>query len=710
MMKPGQDKLTLMTALACALALACLLMCVTPAHADGDYEKQIGEWMEAAAKWDWGQSRDAVEKVEKAVEKLTRDGADAHDRAKLESLLADLAKDDDATFAARQFACHQLAIIGTEESVDELRAALKEAKVADSARYALEAIPSDEALEALRDGLGWHEGDVQAGIIGSLGRRRDAEAVRDLTKLVDSKAFTGNSGAAVRALGEIATDDAVDELVDFVDEAENPSARSALLAALVNAADHQLKAGHREKAAQVYATLLDLEEPSTFIRTAALKGKLATMEKGQLGLLSLLVGSPDAQQRSAAHAFLREYATEPLLIEVAAKSDVMPVETRVIVLNVLAGKNIKGAADVARRWLDDESDEIRVASLQALAMVGSEADVSELLTKLSDGDRDVRDAAFRALTSLGNDAVTQMLRKTLGQEEYANVHRQLLAILVARDDQKLCDILPGMIENGTTDERLRNDAIEALGEVGGMKELQFLLKRLVATESDRGEQSHVEQAIRRLLPGLHKQQGLGELLVTTLKGAEGRAKAVLLDLMPLAGDKAALEAVTQELALDDAGRRREAVRILSRWPNDLAVNALINIIRDDQDLGNHVVAMRGYMRLASVRSLRSAAETMKMYKTASQLVRRDQEKHLIVAGLREEDNLEALKMLENYWDEGSTRFPAGYAIIEVAKKVDWKHKDETVRILRRVADESNNDHQTRLARQLADRLEQGLGG
>src|SRR5512135_1783379 len=74
-------------------------------------------------------------------------------------------------------ACQRLRLIGTVKSVPALAALLNQPATAHAARYALEGMPFPQALAALRQAAGTTSGPSKAGLIDSLGWRRDADAV-----------------------------------------------------------------------------------------------------------------------------------------------------------------------------------------------------------------------------------------------------------------------------------------------------------------------------------------------------------------------------------------------------------------------------------------------------------------------------------------------------------------------------------------------------
>jgi hypothetical protein len=96
-----------------------------------------------------------------------------------DKLLAALAKPE-LTEVGRMFVCRMLALIGTAKSVPALAALLGDAKAADAARYALDAIEDPAAVEACRAALGKVTGVAKAGLIGSLALRGDKGSIAAL--------------------------------------------------------------------------------------------------------------------------------------------------------------------------------------------------------------------------------------------------------------------------------------------------------------------------------------------------------------------------------------------------------------------------------------------------------------------------------------------------------------------------------------------------
>jgi HEAT repeat protein len=99
--------------------------------------------------------------------------------AKLVALL----QDPGASVYARAKACQRLAVVGDKAAVAALAAMLGTPQLSVYARTALETMPDRSADDALRAALGKVQGTQLAGVINSIGRRRDVNAIGALEKL-----------------------------------------------------------------------------------------------------------------------------------------------------------------------------------------------------------------------------------------------------------------------------------------------------------------------------------------------------------------------------------------------------------------------------------------------------------------------------------------------------------------------------------------------
>ena len=136
---------------------------------------------EACATLEYGADRSFAWRVREQVIATPPEG-----RARIEQRLIKALALPACTDAGRAFLCQMLAMVGSAASVSALAALLRDAKSAESARYALEVIPGPEASAALRDALTALTDRAKAGVIGTIAMRGDATAGPALTAIKDN--------------------------------------------------------------------------------------------------------------------------------------------------------------------------------------------------------------------------------------------------------------------------------------------------------------------------------------------------------------------------------------------------------------------------------------------------------------------------------------------------------------------------------------------
>jgi HEAT repeat protein len=225
----------------------------------------------ALKSYDWGTDRAPLDPIASAV-------AAAHGNAEarkdletrlLAALTSSISRD------AKDYVCRMLTIVGSAAAVPTLAALLVDENHSHMARFALERIPAPDAGQALRDALPKVNGKLKIGVIGSIGSRRDAQAVAALAGLLkDGDALIERAAAA--ALGDIGTNEAAQKLQEA-----RPSAtvtQQAVIDARLACAEALLADKKHAEALAIYQSLAGDSQPR-LVRLAATRGKLACAAK-----------------------------------------------------------------------------------------------------------------------------------------------------------------------------------------------------------------------------------------------------------------------------------------------------------------------------------------------------------------------------------------------------------------------------------------------
>ncbi len=184
--------------------------------------------------------------------------------------LLDLLKSN-ASLEQKAIACHQLAWIANRDAVPVLAGLLGDEKLSHMARYALEQIPDPSVEEALREAAPKLKGKLLAGVLASLGARRDEKSIPLLNERI-SDSDTDVASAAAFAIGKIGTLDAakiIGETMPGAAEAVKP----ALWDAALRCASRLLTDGHRDEAVDLYNQLATSDATIQY-RVAATRGAI----------------------------------------------------------------------------------------------------------------------------------------------------------------------------------------------------------------------------------------------------------------------------------------------------------------------------------------------------------------------------------------------------------------------------------------------------
>ncbi len=215
--------------------------------------------------YDWGDDPQTLKPIDQAI--IATHG-DAAARMALEKRLVD-ALTGGISRSAQDYVCRRLRIVGTRQSTEALAALLPAENTSHIARYALERIPDEKAVEVMRDSLPKLSSKLKPGIIGSLGKRRDEKSIQAISKLLgDSDIQVAK--AAAESLAMIGTPAAASELSKFAKKA-SANMKIPVADACLICADQLLANGKKSEAVDIYNELKGDDQPSQ-VKAAAMKG------------------------------------------------------------------------------------------------------------------------------------------------------------------------------------------------------------------------------------------------------------------------------------------------------------------------------------------------------------------------------------------------------------------------------------------------------
>jgi len=625
-----------------------------------------------------------------------------------EGKLIAVLKSNDASHKAKADACRQLAITGTKDAIAPLVALLGDEKLSHMARYALEPMPEAAVDEAFRKALGTLKGKPLVGVIGSIGVRRDAKAVEPLTELLmQHEAGPEVMLAAVRALGSIGTPAAAEVLQGGLDHAP-PEGRLGLYEGLFRCAELMAVENHRDKAIEIYDQLRALDAPHQ-VRGGALRGAILLRGRDGLPLLRKNLRSGDYILFSAAAQAAQEMSVARVTKVLTGTLGKLPADNQIVVLQTLGKRGDPAALPALFEAAQSGSTSVRVAAIEAAVEMQDASSVPVLVKLLDAPDADVGKAALEGLGALPNrqadEAVIAMFKSD-------DINRRGMALaLMGR--RRMTDSIPTLLRAARSgDATLRASVIKMVGELGDTEQLPALLDLLMDVEAP-GDLTAAEQAVAAVCTKAENPQAYANELVGLLGRAKPAQKIALLRVLGALGGPDALKAVRTAVDSSDAQVRSAAIRALTTWKTPDAAPHLLELAKSTSNRNERTLFLRGYLGFARRGNL-PVAKRLSMCREAAGMIRRDDEKKLLLGALSSIESPETLTLIAPHMDSPGTREEAAMATTAVAEKLlksrnSARFAAKLVAPLEKVAQVTTNENLARRARKLLQEAKSKAG-
>jgi HEAT repeat protein len=653
---------------------------------------EFGRLLSNIKTYDFNKSRADLVKISDMI----RDASGKPEMKAMEKQLDDFLKSD-ASYAAKDFVCRKLSVAGTEASVPALASMLTDEKVSDIARYALELIPGEAVDDALRQALPKANGNAKIGIINTLGVRGDKKAVELLTVLVGDSNET-IAGAAVAALGRIDDRMATLAIAMAKDKATGPM-QSKVLDAYLRCADRLTAKGQKDAAGAIYKQLYAAGEPMP-VRVAAVRGLIVTAGDKTGDTVIEMLKSTDKPIQTVAIATLKDVAKTDVIKAAAGEMPNLAAEQQAQLISALADCGDKVALPAVQVAAKSTDASVRVAALKAMGTLGDVSSVDMLVATAAASGGEEQKAAQESLYRLRGADVDQAILRKLPEAD-ANAKVELVRSCEQRDIKASVPVLMKTAKDA--DAKVRIESIKALRALAGPQDIPALIElQLAAAGNDRGEfEKTVVVVARKIAEG----KGQAEKVLAALPTAKDvDAKCSLLSVLGKIGDEAALPVLRDALGDKEDKIKDAAVRALSDWPTAAPAADLLKVAQTSKNQVHKTLALRGYVRLAGLKSSRPAEETMKMYKDAMALAADASEKKMVLSGLGSTNNFEAMQMAAGYLGDKELKEEAEAAVVKIAETTMKEHSRETKETLQKVIDGTTNESVREQAQKL---LKQG---
>ncbi len=568
----------------------------------------------------------------------------------------------DAPIKEKTDACRLLALVGTKDAVAPLAALLGDEKLSHMARYGLEPIPDPAVDEALRDALGKLKGRPLVGVIGSIGVRRDAKAIKPLkTMLMQHDLDPEVTQAIVRALGKIGNLAAAEVLQTALAHAPDDN-RVAVCEGLFRCAEALVSQGQRDDAIAIYDQMRELDSPHQ-VRAGALRGAILTRRRGGLRLLRQYLRSDDYIMFSAAVQTAQEMTGALVTRALTADLNKLPADNQILVIQTL-GKRADASASPALFALSRSgAKSVRIAAMRSMSEIGDASAVPVLVELLTDADSEVSQAAQESLAALPGREADAAVMTMLDSNQTS---RRLTALELIGRRRMLT--FPALLKAASdTNREVRQAALRKVGELGGRVELPALLDLLMRFESSQ-DLDAVRQALSAVCAKADDSQSYTGRLASLLTQAKPAQKSILLRVLSTIGGTNALRAVRAAVDDPDAQVHTAAIRALGAWKTADAAPDLLALAKTASNRNDKTLCLRGYLSLAARPDL-PVNQRLSMCRQVVGLIQRNAEKKLLLGALGSINSPDAFALIMPYLDDPATREEAGMASVAIAERL-----------------------------------------
>ena len=543
---------------------------------------------------------------------------------------------DAAPFDKAQ-ACQRLALVGTREAVPALAALLADERLSSHARFGLEPIPDPSVDDALRDALGKLHGRLLAGVIHSIGVRRDVKAVGALVRLANDP-DSDVAPVALMALGQIGTAEATDALERAL-AGTAPAAREAAADACLVCADRLLGQDERQEAARLCDAVRRADVPRR-LHAAATRGLILARQSSGLPLLLEQLKADDKDMFGVALRTSRELPGGDVTQALVAALDALPPPRQALLIRAIGDRQDAAALPAVRKWAAEGPQAVRVAAIDVLGQMSDVSAAAMLLETAVSGEPVLARAAQTSLVNLHGGTVDAAIAANLDRGDPQA--RTLLLDLVAQ--RAIASALPAVLQAADDpDEQVRLAAIKTLGRIVGLNQLAMLTNRLLTAKSPQ-ETASLQEALQVACLRMPDRDACAGVFLDSMPKASIASKRFLIELLGSVGGARALEGVSAAAEDADQDLQDAATQVLGEWMSAEAAPVLLHLAETLHNDKFKTRALRGYIRILRQMNL-PGDEKLAMCEAAFGAARRDEERRLVLAALGRIPSAKAISMI-----------------------------------------------------------------
>lgn len=598
----------------------------------------------------------------------------------------------DATLAAKDFVCRQLAVIGTQKSVPVLSGMLADPKTSNMARYALEKIPGGAVEEVLTEAArNTNNKEILIGIISTLGVRK-SEGVVSLARDVFSNTAKNDEDTRIVllwALGSVGTEESAVELLRIKPNLTGRVMQRWSDASLM-CANALLEAGSNQKAIDIYQKLYQSETPSV-IRAAALTGLAQTGADNVPTLLPKAIQGEDLAVRTAAIRSLAYIENNSLLNSIVSDAPDLAGAAQIQLLTVLSEKSRDIGRSFALQMIGSDQPSVRIAAYQALARTG-DVSVIEILANAAGQaqDRNERIAAQEALYRIpGKDIDAAILEKLAAAADRELDEKVVVELINATVNRQIQDAPKVLFQTAKSDNRrISSESIGAIQSLAGPEYAEELVELLISRPG-----TNTENALLVVAEKISNRDFLAAMILAKYSEITDNkdARASMLRVMGKLGGKDTIGLIRTEYASSNEKLNEAAFRAMTDWPGDDFIREMKTIAQSDIDTKTKILAFRAYIRMLEDSADKNRQQKVDELIAAYSLAERPDEQKIVIGVLGHYGDTRALNFVKDKLNDPALKAEAQVSLLQICEKLLTRNPSAVKPVLQNLKEDAGSN-------------------
>jgi len=431
----------------------------------------------------------------------------------------------------------------------------------------------------------------------------------------------------------------------------------------------------------------DTKQYSARILTASilLTGALITLaaphavaaEDEAVGMIvELIAGSDKDMQTMAIDQIRKQSLGKAATLRFAGLLEKLAPDVQAKLIAALGDRGDAAARPAILKMQDSRNEAVRIAAADALSALASPDDIPVLAKQAAAGSDAEKLAARNTLRTLKGEKMDAAMIAALKDAD-AKTKIELIAALT---DRNVKASLPTVIKSvADPDKALRITVLEALGVMADETYAQPIVTRLKAAK-DRAE---IRKAALALMFTCRRGGAkCADAVIAGFKGSDATVRILLMRALTEAGGPKSLAQVVAGMKDEDKSVRNAALRTLTGWPDPAAAPHLKKLAGDVENLREHILAIRGLIRLGSPAKDRPGDLTL--LSDTLKLASRVDEKRLVLSAFGTIPTKQSLAAAASFLGNAELAENAAAAVVMIAEKITDSDKDELRAAVREV--------------------------